>query len=131
MPECHQCGAEVEVHEPLARDAECPACRRDLRCCLNCRHYDTRYHNSCRETQAEPVEDKDRRNFCEFFAFSREPRRPAAATGTKQPDARARLDALFKGGKPTPEPPSNARGKLDALFKKPAPGGGSGEKKDE
>lgn len=130
MPECHQCGAEVEIHEPLARDAECNSCRRDLRCCLNCRHYDIRYHNSCRETQAEPVEDKDRRNFCEFFAFSREPYRPAGTSAATQSDARTKLDALFQGGKSAADRVSDARAKLDALFKKPAPGGGSGGERD-
>ena len=112
---CHLCGATLDVHEPIPRDAECPSCRNDVRCCRNCRHYDERYNNSCTETQADPVPEKTRRNFCEFFYFSREPF-PAAAAGTKrESDARSKLDSLF-GGKATPAPGGDARSKLDALF---------------
>jgi hypothetical protein len=92
--QCHQCGAAVVIHEPLARDAECDSCGGDLRCCLNCRHYDTQYNNSCRETDADPVVDKHRRNFCEFFSFSREP--VAKGTSNRAAEARKKLDQLFK-----------------------------------
>ncbi len=119
--QCHQCGAAVEVDEPLARDAECPSCGRDLRCCLNCRHHDPNYHNQCRETEADQVEDRDRRNFCEFFSFTRAPFAPSAAGGTRESAARAKLDALF-GGTPSASPSGTAREKLESLFKKPKPG---------
>lgn len=93
--QCQSCGASVTLAEPIPRDSECESCHHDLRCCKNCRHYDTRYNNSCRETEAEPVEDKNRRNFCEFFSFN-----PTPFAGAKQSnraaDARAKLDALFK-----------------------------------
>ena len=116
---CHLCGAPLDVHEPVARDAECPACRGDVRCCRNCRHYDERYNNSCTETEADPVPEKARRNFCEFFYFSREPIAKAGGSAKRESDARTRLDALF-GGKPAASGPgSDARSKLDALFKKP------------
>ena len=92
---CQSCGALVTVHDPIPRDSECESCRHDLRCCKNCRHFDTTFNNSCRETEADPVVDKDRRNFCEFFAFN-----PAPFAAVKQSnraaDARAKLDALFK-----------------------------------
>ena len=61
--------------------------------------------------------DKLRRNFCEFFYFSREPFKRAGAS-PKATDARAKLDALFGGsGKPS-APQKSAREKLDDLFKK-------------
>ncbi len=120
--QCHQCGAPVEIAEPLARDAECPSCARDLRCCLNCRHHDPRLNNQCRETEADLVEDRDRRNFCEFFSFSRAPHAPGGAASARRDAARAKLDALF-GGKPAGSGPAgNARDRLDSLFKKPPPG---------
>ena len=55
--------------------------------------------DACRETEAEPVADKERRNFCEFFEgnpapFAGGPGAPA--TRTRADEARARLDALFK-----------------------------------
>jgi hypothetical protein len=97
--QCQRCGAPVTIAPPIPRDAECGSCRNDLRCCRNCRHYDTSYNNACRETEAEPVADKERRNFCEFFEFNPVPfggRAGSAATRTRADEARARLDALFK-----------------------------------
>lgn len=131
MPDiqCHACGAPVAISEPIPRDAECGACRHDLRCCTNCRHYDTRYNNSCRENSAEPVEDKERRNFCEYFSFSREPHRGSSAVSAKQDDARRKLDSLFGGQRPTTDRQHDARAKLDSLFRRPPskePGGGGG-----
>ncbi|MEO5616262.1 MAG: hypothetical protein ABIS67_00680 [Candidatus Eisenbacteria bacterium] len=117
---CHHCSAAIDVHEPVARDAECPACRGDVRCCRNCRHYDERYNNACTETQADPVPDKARRNFCEFFYFSRDPVAAAGGGAKRESDARAKLDALFGGARPKPASSSDARARLDALFKKPS-----------
>ena len=97
---CHLCGAPLEVSEPVSRDAECPSCRGDVRCCRNCRHYDERYNNSCTETQADPVPEKARRNFCEYFYFSREPFAGSPRSAKRESDARARLEALFKKPKP-------------------------------
>ena len=98
---CQSCGREVGVAEPIARDATCEGCGKDLRCCRNCRHFDERYHNQCTETQAEPVADKTRRNFCEYFYFSRAAFTAAAAGRDRAAEARAKLDALFK--KQTPD----------------------------
>ena len=96
MLQCHHCGATVEIHEPLARDSECESCRKDLRCCINCRHYDTRFNNACTENMADPVEDKARRNFCEYFYYSRTPLAAGGSGSTRLSDARAKLDALFR-----------------------------------
>jgi hypothetical protein len=48
---------------------------------------------------ADPVDDVSRRNFCEYFSFSRVPF-AAPADEKRRADARARLEALFK--KPPP-----------------------------
>jgi hypothetical protein len=122
MPElqCHFCGAPVTIGEPIPRDGECESCRGDLRCCCNCQHYDTRHNNSCREPAADPVEDKDRRNFCEYFSFNRAPFRAPPPGRASQ--ARAGLDALFGGKSPAPDRAADAKVRLDALFRKPAPG---------
>src|SRR6185295_4245452 len=103
----------------IPRDAECESCRHDLRCCTNCRHYDVRFNNGCRETSAEPVEDKQRRNFCEYFSFSREAVGTSRATSARQDEARQKLDTLFGGSSPGAERQRDARAKLDALFRKP------------
>jgi hypothetical protein len=130
--QCHFCGAAVTIGEPIPRDGECESCRRDLRCCRNCRHWDPRYNNECRETMAEPVEDKTRRNFCEYFVFDRAPIAAAAKDRTRENEARAKLMGLFKQappsgaqpGAPSASPGPDAKSRLDALFKKkPEPEG--------
>ena len=116
MTQCHQCGANVRVDEPLARDAECESCGGDLRCCLNCRHYDTHFNNSCRENQADPVVDKNRRNFCEFFSFTREPF--VKAGSGREAEARKKLEGLFRGSSGTAGGSAEAKRKLEDLFRK-------------
>jgi hypothetical protein len=122
---CHHCGATLEIADPIPRDAECPRCMGDVRCCINCRHFDPRYNNACRETDADPVEDKDRRNFCEFFVASNAPLQAGAGTGASARQARAKLDALFGGADAADAPASGAsdtaKRKLESLFGGPSP----------
>jgi hypothetical protein len=143
--QCHFCGAPVTLGEPIPRDSECEQCRSDLRCCRNCRHWDPRYNNECTETMAEPVEDKTRRNFCEFFYFSRAPfagvptsqKREAEARAklaglfkdapSKAPSARDKLKDLFRNSPPAAKKPDDARERLDALFRKEPPKQGDAE----
>ena len=117
---CRSCGTPLSIDEPIPRDSECPNCRHDVRACSNCRHHDPRYHNSCHETEADPVDDRQRRNFCEYFELSREPWQAAATD--RASEARAKLAHLF-GGPPEPSPPSAAREKIERLFKKQPPDG--------
>ncbi|MCS1408177.1 MAG: hypothetical protein M2R45_01347 [Verrucomicrobia subdivision 3 bacterium] len=49
------------------RSVTCLQCRADLRVCLNCEHFDEHAAYQCRERRAEPVMEKDRANFCEYF----------------------------------------------------------------
>jgi hypothetical protein len=122
MPQlqCQACGKAVPYDEPIPRDSDCEGCHRDLRCCLNCRHHDDSRNNSCRETEAELVEDKKRRNFCEFFSFNRRSFVAGKGDNPREAEARARLAGLF-GGPITSDAtrPSDARKKLDGLFGKP------------
>jgi hypothetical protein len=120
MSVCQHCGASIALSEPVPRDAECSGCGRDLRACIQCRHYDPALNNSCRETEAEPVAEKERRNFCEFFAFA-PGRRAQAQDSGRQAQARAKLEALFGGASSQPAAGTDARARLEALF-----GGGSG-----
>ena len=96
MLQCHFCGAPVTLSEPIPREGECEKCGRDLHSCRNCRHFDPRYARSCRETMADPVDDVDRRNFCEYFSFNRAPLAAAATDQARRAGARAKLEGLFK-----------------------------------
>ena len=101
MSACHFCGASLEPKMRIVRDTSCPKCGRDLHACVQCRHYDRHAHNQCREPQAEWVTDRERRNFCDYFALN-----PAGGKGAGVPDrekaARSKLDGLFS--KPAPDP---------------------------
>ena len=89
---CFHCGREIAFKERVGFRDRCLACDRPVHACRNCTFYDPTYNNQCRETQAERIVEKDRANFCEFFA-------PGAGAGKKNvgaSDARAKLDATFK-----------------------------------
>lgn len=101
---CQTCGARVPYDDPIPRESACEQCGTDLRCCRNCRHWDVRMNNECRETEADPVAEKTRRNFCEFFDYSRLPFSAAsAAPKDRAAEARAKLEALFKKPGPSRE----------------------------
>ena len=70
MRSCHFCGAEVDEQREVHRTTACGACGKDLKICLNCRFYSRGAHNDCLESSAEPVRDKDRSNFCDYFRFT-------------------------------------------------------------
>lgn len=97
---CHFCGAPVDDPRAVYRDSTCPSCRRDLKVCMNCRHYSPGAHWDCAETIDEQVTDKERRTFCTSFSFragapaAGQAARRTAAAG----EARKKLDALFGNG---------------------------------
>ena len=95
MKVCHKCRKEVSIGPRVGRKDECPHCRADLACCLNCRFYDRSAPKQCRETMAELVREKDKANYCDFLLFTE-----AAAAGESVKDgetsSRKALDDLFK-----------------------------------
>lgn len=92
-PRCHRCGAPLAPDRPSRRDA-CAACGADVRACLNCGFHAPGMHGDCREPAAERVTDKERANFCEFFAFAQG---NAPQNGGKGGHgARDALEALFR-----------------------------------
>jgi hypothetical protein len=108
---CHACGADVGARERIGRRDTCARCGAELHSCQQCRFYDARAYNACREPQAERVLDKERGNFCDYFtpldAEAASGTAPAAAaetsvgtgtapTGPRSVDARAQLDHLFR-----------------------------------
>jgi hypothetical protein len=94
---CWKCGHRVETIERIGFHAHCPQCDRPLHVCRDCSLYDPAYNNQCRETMAERVVDKERSNFCEYFAPNPDTvAAPAHPASGPQRAARERLDALFK-----------------------------------
>jgi len=95
MPLCAFCGQALEPRQRTLFKDVCPACRRDLHCCLQCRFHDPAYHNQCREPKAHMVIDRDRANRCDEFEF----RGRAGAGSDPRGQARQALDDLFKKSK--------------------------------
>ena len=69
MRVCAFCGTRLDDNQEVHRSTTCASCGKDLKICLNCRFYSKGTHNDCLETSAEPVRDKDRSNFCDYFQF--------------------------------------------------------------
>lgn len=90
---CWKCGASLaEFVLPFGREEYCRACRAELHVCRMCRFFDTTKSRQCAEPVAEPVQNKERANFCGYFE-------PAGgrfrAADPAADSARNALDALF------------------------------------
>jgi len=89
---CWHCGANLGAHD-YGRETGCAGCNKPTRVCRNCRWFDTSRASACQETRAEPVLEKERANFCEFF----EPTTPTSAGSVTPEEAlRQAAEALFK-----------------------------------
>lgn len=90
---CWHCNAELHDVD-FTREGSCSACGRPTHVCRNCRWYAPAKPNQCAEPVADPVPDKQRANFCGYFAATLEP-----ATGADSPSDKALRKAaedLFK-----------------------------------
>jgi hypothetical protein len=97
---CYKCNTELNfsVGEIVGRSAYCNSCNADIRCCLNCKFYNTSNYNECSEPQAERVVDKTKSNFCDYFSLgenSTSNKNGNSASNTKE-QALKNLDELFK-----------------------------------
>lgn len=92
------CGAGLAPRERVGRRDACPSCGAELRSCRHCQFYEPGVYNDCREPQAERVLDKERANFCDYFAFAavKPPGNGEPASVSPVDDTRAKLDALFR-----------------------------------
>jgi hypothetical protein len=92
---CHHCGWEWTTPGQPGRSEQCLQCQADLRVCLNCVSYDPRAAQQCRDRRAEPVADKDRGNFCEYFELAKRVFKPGETANARESKAREQLRKLF------------------------------------
>lgn len=97
MAKCYNCGAALDDKE-VFRTSVCDSCGKDVKVCLNCRHYEPGAHWDCRETIPDPVKEKDRANFCGYFQFSKNTTSDGGSGGKSGERARADFDKLFGNG---------------------------------
>ncbi|MBW2091751.1 MAG: hypothetical protein JRI34_06455 [Deltaproteobacteria bacterium] len=92
MTVCFFCHKLLDLEGKVSFNELCPHCGMDVHVCRNCEFYDEGYANYCRESQAEPIRDREARNLCEYFVLS--------TSGSAQEDTaaqvKAKLDNLFK-----------------------------------
>ena len=99
MANCYACGASLEALGRVYRSTLCPSCAKEVHVCLNCRFYEPGAHWDCRETISEPVRDKERANFCDFFMLTEEDRHSSKSSDSeKARGARSKFDNLFGNG---------------------------------
>jgi len=67
---CWKCGTEYKLSGSPGRTEAC-LCGADLKGCLNCVSYDKRAAHQCRDRRADPVDEKQLANYCEYFEFAR------------------------------------------------------------
>ncbi len=89
---CWHCGTANPCGEIVSRSDRCSKCGWDLRACKNCTWHDASAYNECRESQAEFVGDREKANFCGYFA----PAAPGAPREDPAAAAKAKLEALFR-----------------------------------
>ena len=89
---CVFCGEEIAVTGKISRNDVCPNCKRNLRCCKQCKFYDPHAYNECREVSAERIVDNERANFCDYYV----PKGSSQRTVNRSREARRALEALFK-----------------------------------
>lgn len=91
---CWKCGKEIKV-ESVYRQTDCPLCGADLHSCKGCKFYAPNSHFECRESISEPVTDKERANFCDFFSVNTNITAGGSNGNDKAKAAKDAFNALF------------------------------------
>ena len=92
---CHSCGTEWTIDGQPGRSDVCPGCNEDLRACLNCVFHDRGVAYQCRERRAEPVTEKNRSNFCEYFDFAQRDWSGSIGANKRIEEAKGTCNKLF------------------------------------
>lgn len=95
---CWNCSRATGLMGRAARMDSCDNCLADLRCCRGCRHFDPTRRSQCRETISQPVGNKEKSNFCDFFQNRDAFKRPGGVSSEKgdKADRKSNFDDLFK-----------------------------------
>jgi hypothetical protein len=98
MANCWNCSSDLGALRKVGREELCPGCATWIHCCKNCRNWDDSAR-TCEEPAAEWVHDRERANFCDFFALP-SPEGPRAASPSAAPSSprnpRDDFERLFK-----------------------------------
>ena len=92
---CHRCGWEWNLAGQPGRSESCHKCNADLRVCLNCVSYAPSLAQQCRDRRAEPVQEKEVGNFCEYFEIARRAFTPPVISNSRETAARDQLRKLL------------------------------------
>ena len=95
---CWKCGTEYKLSGSPGRLESCERCGADLKVCLNCVSYDVRAAHQCRDRRAEPVQEKNMANYCEYFEMVRReyvPKSKDSSDLSRESKARDNLKKLF------------------------------------
>lgn len=110
---CWKCGKENNFTQ-VFRNTECEVCGADLHCCRQCEFYSAESHFNCRETVPEPVADKEKANFCDFFRAKKD---GVKASSDKADAARSAAAALFGNAEPVSDNSvDSAKNAFNSLF---------------
>lgn len=90
---CAFCGFVFPEDKIFFQDS-CGDCGRDLHNCVNCNFFDTSFSNECKESSAERVVDKEKRNYCEYFIKNET--NSSDLLSKKKQDLLKEAEALFK-----------------------------------
>ncbi len=90
---CMKCGKPI-TQETVTRSSTCDYCGSDLHSCVNCTFYAPGSHYDCHESVDELVRDKDKANFCGFFAVKRAPGSSGGSAGVQNEKAAKARDAF-------------------------------------
>jgi hypothetical protein len=92
---CFSCKKTTSFSERVGFRGECEHCHADARVCKNCKFYDPKAYNECREPSAEVVQVKDRSNRCDFFQANGDLVKNGSPSDPKA-DLLKAAEALFK-----------------------------------
>lgn len=97
MTVCYFCSSDLDGIEKTVRSDTCSSCGGDLKICYNCLYYDDSAYNECREERAEPVMDKEKANFCDYFRLGINTRtKDAGKRESEKESARRKIEDLFQ-----------------------------------